>query len=109
MRKQNYFKRDRSSRKSRLKQVLWAVFIMLILYRIVLDTFGDMGFVKYSRMKNNRDTLTKDIAALKQDNTRLRREVRALKTDPDYLETIARDKLGFARRGEIVYYYGNLE
>jgi cell division protein FtsB len=35
----------------------------------------------------------------------LLRDVHALKTDPDRMEQIARDKLGLARPGEIVYYY----
>jgi cell division protein FtsB len=32
--------------------------------------------------------------------------VRSLKNDPAYLERLARDKIGLARPGEIVYYYG---
>ena len=36
----------------------------------------------------------------------LTQEVHSLKTDPAYMERIARDKLGLARPGEIVYYYG---
>ncbi len=68
-----------------------------------------MGVIKYYRMKAQYNALTGEIAALKQDNARLTYEVRALKTDPDHLEQIARDKLGLARRGEIVYYYGESE
>jgi cell division protein FtsB len=53
--------------------------------------------------------LTEEVAKLKQDNARLTREVHALKTDTDYIERIARDKLGLARPGETVYYYDNRE
>jgi cell division protein FtsB len=34
------------------------------------------------------------------------RDVHALRSDPACIERIARDKLGLARQGEIVYYYG---
>jgi cell division protein FtsB len=65
-----------------------------------------MGLVKYYRMKAQYNTITEEIATLKQDNARLMRDVHALKSDPACIERIARDKLGLARQGEIVYYYG---
>ena len=65
-----------------------------------------MGVVKYYRMKSQYNALAEDIGRLKQDNARLRKDVYALKSDAAYLERIARDKLGLARPGEIVYYYG---
>jgi cell division protein FtsB len=68
---------------------------------------GDMGIVKYSRMRAQERSLRAEIAHLKQDNLRLLQEVRALKHDPAYLERLARDKIGLARPGEIVYYYGD--
>jgi cell division protein FtsB len=62
--------------------------------------------VKYYRMKAQYTALTEEIAKLKQDNAKLGVDVRSLKTDPACIERIARDKLGLARPGEIVYYYG---
>jgi cell division protein FtsB len=67
---------------------------------------GEMGLVKYYRMKAQYDTLTEEISLLKRDNAKLGKTVHALKNDPAYVERIARDKLGLARPGEIVYYYG---
>jgi cell division protein FtsB len=65
-----------------------------------------MGLVKYYRMKAQYTTLNEEIAKLKRDNAKLGKDVHALRSDPAYLERIARDKLGLARPGEIVYYYG---
>jgi len=106
MTKQNYFKNDRSSRKARNKKLIIVLFILIGLYRLTLDIFGDMGLIKYFRMESQETALTTDIAALKKDNARLGKEINALKTSPDYIEQIARDKLGLVRPGEIVYYYG---
>lgn len=64
-----------------------------------------MGVVKYYRMKAQYRSLQEDISRLKQDNAELLQKVRSLTTDPDCIERIARDKLGLARPGEIVYYY----
>jgi cell division protein FtsB len=106
MRKKNYIKTERSARRARWKNIFIAAGVLLVLYFLVTRVIGEMGVVKYYRMKSQYHALTGDIAKLKQDNVRLRKEVDCLKNDPAYLERVARDKLGLARPGEIVYYYG---
>jgi cell division protein FtsB len=106
MRKRNYVKTDKISRNARRKKVLLAAGILLVLYFLASFILGEMGLVKYYRMKAQYTTLTEEIAKLKQDNVKLVKDVRALRSDPAYLERIARDKLGLARQGEMVYYYG---
>jgi cell division protein FtsB len=107
MNKRNTLKTNRTSRTSRNKKLIIAAGIAVVLYLLVSFIFGEMGLIKYYRMNAQCNSLTKEIATLKQDNARLMREVHALKTDPDHLEQIARDKLGLARPGELVYYYGD--
>jgi cell division protein FtsB len=107
MRKRNYLKTDRSSWYARRKKLFIAAGILFALYLLASFTLGEMGLIKYIRMKAQYNALSAEIAALKQDNAKLSGDVRALKYDPDHLEQIARDKLGLARPGEIVYYYGD--
>ncbi len=109
MKKRNYAKVDRSTNAGRMKKLLIAAMIPVGVYFLVTFVFGEMGLVKYYRMKSQYQALTQEMAVLKQDNIRLMREVRALKTDPVYIEKLARDKLGLARQGEVVYYYGEQE
>jgi len=106
MRKRNSLKSHRSFRSSYGRKLIVAAAILLALYLTANFIFGEMGVIKYYRMEAQYKALTQDIAKLKQDNAKMAREVRALKTDPNYIEQIARDKLGLARQGEIVYYYG---
>jgi cell division protein FtsB len=106
MRKKNYVKAKRIVWTVRKKRMLIAASILLALYLLTSTILGEMGLVKYYRMKAQYNTLTEEISTLKQDNARLVRDVRALRTDPACIERIARDKLGLARQGEIVYYYG---
>lgn len=106
MGKRNYLKTDRSTRNSLNRKALIAAAALVVLYLLASFIFGEMGLIKYYRMQAQYNSLTQEIATLKQDNARLLRDVHALKTDPDYLEILARDKLGLARQGEIVYYYG---
>gem|GEM_PF-1168897 len=106
MGKRNYLKTNRSFRNSLNRKALIAAAALVVLYLLASFIFGEMGLIKYYRMQAQYNSLTQEIATLKQDNARLLRDVHALKTDPDYLEILARDKLGLARQGEIVYYYG---
>jgi cell division protein FtsB len=76
----------------------------LFLWSVVI---GEMGLVKYYRMRAQEQALRAEIGHLKQDNLRLIQEVRSLKHDPAYIERLARDKIGLARPGEVVYYYGD--
>jgi cell division protein FtsB len=107
MRKRNYLKIDRTTSNARRKKLFIAAGVLFALYLLASFTLGEMGLIKYFRMKAQYNTLKTEISALKQDNAKLSGEVRALKYDPDHLEQIARDKLGLARPGEIVYYYGD--
>jgi cell division protein FtsB len=106
MRKRNYLKTDLGSRSAWLKKALFGGGLVLGVYLLASLVLGEMGLVKYFRMKSQYNALALEISRLMQDNARLARDVRLLKTDPDHLERIARDKLGLARPGEIVYYYG---
>ncbi len=76
-------------------------------YLLATSILGEMGLVKYYRMKGRQQYLMEEITRLKQDNVRLMREVRLLRSEPAYIERMARDKLGLSRPGEIVYYYGD--
>jgi cell division protein FtsB len=105
MRKRNYMKANRSVWTVSKKRMLIAASIILALYLLTSSILGEMGLVKYYRMKAQYNALTEEISTLKQDNARLLRDVHALRTDPACIERIARDKLGLARQGEIVYYY----
>jgi len=110
MRKRNYVKIQRGSWMPRDKKWLILPGVLLgclALYLLASFILGEMGVVKYYRMKTQYGAIGGEIAKLRQDNVRLIREVRSLKTDPAYIERIARDKLGLARPGEIVYYYGD--
>ena len=106
MLKQNYMKGERGSRSSFRKRLVIASGVLLGIYLLVSFIFGDMGVVKYYRMKLQYGAVNDEIAALHRANAQLSQEVHSLKTDAVYMERIARDKLGLARPGEIVYYYG---
>lgn len=89
----------------RRRQVVWgAVVIALVLAIGSLSAEG--GFRRYARLKRDLATLEERNAKLTADNTRLKREVQRLRSEPAALERAARENLGLVRSGEIVF---NLE
>ncbi len=47
--------------------------------------------------------LQKQINGIQQENAQLRKQIERLKTDPDAIEREAREKLHYAKPGEVIY------
>ncbi len=54
-------------------------------------------------LKQRNFDYARQIENLKKENMVLQREKRKLESDPAYLEKVAREKMGLARDGEVVY------
>ncbi len=65
--------------------------------------FGDMGLTQYWTMRQHARQLERDIQALRQGNALLRLEIERVQHDPARIEELAREQLGFVRKGETVY------
>jgi cell division protein FtsB len=108
MAKRNYHLRVRASvRAAWTKRLLIAGAVLIAGFALWRFVVGEMGVVKYYRMSAHARDLRNEIERMKKDNARLSKEVAALKTDTAFLERMARDKIGLARPGEVVYYYGD--
>ncbi|MBN2097338.1 MAG: septum formation initiator family protein [Candidatus Omnitrophica bacterium] len=78
---------------------------------ILLSAFGAAvlgiifipGFIKMRNLAQENRRLEQQIAEIRQSNQSLQEQQQMLKNDPLYLEKIAREKLGVARKGEVVY------
>jgi cell division protein FtsL len=87
--------------------MLWAHYGRALLGLCVLglflhDIFGAHGFLAMRRTKQEIERVQGEIARLNQENTELSQEVKALKSDPHKIESIARDELGLAKPGEVI-------
>jgi cell division protein FtsB len=65
--------------------------------------FGENGVNMYAQKRAEGRVLVKHIADLQQQNTRLQQQVKELKTDPDAIEHEARERLHYARPGEVIW------
>jgi cell division protein FtsB len=65
--------------------------------------FGANGLMDYQQKRRISRELDRQIKALEQQNGGMEQEIKALKTDPKAIEKEAREKLRYARPGEVVY------
>jgi cell division protein FtsB len=65
--------------------------------------FDDMGVRKYLAMRDHARVLEQDIRDLEQANAELRRDIQRVQHDPARIEELARERLGFVKKGDTVY------
>jgi cell division protein FtsB len=78
----------------------------LVFVAVVLTTdalVGEKGFLVTMRARQEAQVEAGRLAALKQENARLREEKRRLNEDPATIEAEARRQLGLARPGEVMF------
>lgn len=67
--------------------------------------FGEMGLPRYLSMRDHAVQLDREILSLRQENGGLRGEIARLQHDPAKIEQLARERLGYVRKGETVYQF----
>jgi cell division protein FtsB len=65
--------------------------------------FGEGGFVRLYRTESERRACIERIKRLAQENQRLLNEVRRLRTDMGYVESVARKQLDLVKEDEVIY------
>ena len=80
---------------------VFAVMLALALAWTVIN--GHHGLSSWYQQRNQEKQLKHEIDDLQRENARLRNHVDRLKTDPDAIEHEAREKLHYAKPGEVIY------
>lgn len=62
------------------------------------------GFARIQELGSRNKYLLTRIKEVKQENLTLRQEIDKLNTDSVYLESVARDKMGIVKKGEVIYH-----
>lgn len=65
--------------------------------------FDEMGIRKYLAMQQHARDLAQDIRELERTNSDLHIEIKRIQHDPVRMEELARERLGFVKKGETVY------
>jgi len=89
--------------KEFLRHNLAAILGLFLLAIFVHDLFGEHGFLAMRRMQKEVEKLGVEIRDLNDENQKLADQVQALKSDPKAIERIAREEMGLARPGELIF------
>jgi cell division protein FtsB len=87
-----------SIRRNMRQILLLALFALL-----VHDVFGPHGFIAMRRTQKEIDEVREQIGQMNSQNKALADEVNSLKSDPKAIERIAREEMGLARPGELIF------
>jgi len=89
---------------ARARALRWTfgVIVALLLFNLV---FGDMGVIQGIRQRHAVGVLRAELREAESENASLEAEVKALGNDPFRIEAIAREELGLARPGEIIFLF----
>jgi cell division protein FtsB len=96
--------RETSHRRRWWAQTLGLAAAAFFFSKLLLSfVFSDMGVFTFVDLHQTRRELRQEIADLQQHNQQLADQVRALRSDPVYIEALAREQLGMVRPGERVF------
>lgn len=85
------------------RRVATGLAVMLAVFFGYYVVFGRNGVNSYEQKRVEYKQLHRQIETLQQENNRLKDHVGRLKKDPDAIEFEAREKLHYARPGEVIY------
>ena len=86
--------------RRRIATVAVAVAATFLFVHVML---GANGMVVYKKKRAELQTLRKQIVQVQQENDRYSQQIEGLKTNQTAIEKEAREQMGYARPGEVVY------
>jgi cell division protein FtsB len=78
---------------------------VLVLAILGVAIWGEKGILCALRANQQKADLQRQVQDLESTNQELRKEIEALKSNPRYLEAIARKELGMVKQDELVYQF----
>ena len=89
-------------KKNKKRRAGWILFLLSLLFVLFLLSIGKRGFIQQIRIHRQQQKLKTDINTLKEEEEQLKMEDEKL-DDPEYIEEIAREEYGMAKKDEKVY------
>ena len=84
------------------RNALWFL-VAALAWLLIQDIFGTHGVLAMHRSQVELQKIQGEIKQLDEENKKLQDNVKDLKSDPATMEGIAREDLGLARPGELVF------
>ena len=88
---------------SRRVMILGAITLACV--ELIATLVGDRGYLQVRRRRAAWEDLAAQVTTMQQENDALLTQIRALRTDPTTVERLAREQLGYAKPGEVIYLF----
>jgi cell division protein FtsB len=88
-----------------MQRRMYIIPILAVTFILYFTIFGERGLLRIYHLNREKQDVQQRLEALKGENSKLVREVDALKNDRRYLESIARRDFGMVRKNEIIYQF----
>jgi len=79
------------------------ILIVVCLALLVHEILGAHGFMALRQERKEIESLRQEIRQLKDENAQLDKRIKELQSDPKAIERLAREGIGLARPGELIY------
>jgi cell division protein FtsB len=76
--------------------------VVVVLIALGLAVYGSSSLMRVLQMRAEMEAMEKDVAALRRQTEQLTATVERLRSDPAFLEKLAREDLGLVREGDTV-------
>lgn len=87
------------------RRVVLGLFVALSIFLLVRLFVSEQGYFAYQDLKTEYEALQQRIARLEEKNLGLSREIRLLKEDKRYMESVVRKQMNFVKDNEILYIF----
>ena len=85
-----------------LPRGIWIFLAVFAAGMALVSLVGDQGLIAYRELRSEADRLRVHVVQMEARKSDLVRVIKSLHEDPDYIEQVARQKLGLVRPGELV-------
>ena len=75
---------------------------LMAVVAVALLAYGGSSLARVIQMKREVESLERDIVTLREETGRLTKTIDRLRSDPEYIEQLARESLGLVKPGEKV-------
>lgn len=84
------------------QQILLSLTILVLFSMLLFILFSDRGLSDLFALRSERDRLRQENMRLQEENDALYRAIERLRSDPEYIESVARKELGMIKKDEVI-------
>ena len=98
--------RKLSFKAAAIGKMLFLVFLVLLNAALFSRLMWGTGSIhSWYALKEKQSEVSQELQSLNAKRAALSREIRLLKTDPDYVEKVIRQRLNYVRDNEVLYIF----